>query len=95
MPRHYYCVTFYLVLLIGLTAFPGVAQINGSRTVTLSGTVRDAGTGEVLIGAAVLVPATQQGTATLLDGTYQLRGVAAGMALVVRAQAVVQSRVMS
>ena len=86
MPRHYYCVTFYLVLLIGLTAFPGVAQINGSRTVTLSGTVRDAGTGEVLIGAAVLVPATQQGTATLLDGTYQLRGVAAGTALVVRAQ---------
>jgi len=86
MPRHYYCITFCLVLLIGLTAFPGVAQINGSRTVTLSGTVRDAGTGEVLIGAAVLVPATQQGTATLLDGTYQLRGVAAGTALVMRAQ---------
>lgn len=47
---------------------------------------RIARTGEALIGASVLVPATQQGTATGLDGSFELRGLAPGTAVVIRAQ---------
>ena len=87
MPHCYRSFAFCLVLLTGMFALPGAAQNGRSAgAVLLRGTVRDAATGEVLIGATVLVPATRQGTATLLDGTFQLRGVAAGTATVVRAQ---------
>ena len=87
MLAYYRSFAFWLVLLTGLSALPGAAQSGKSvDTAVLRGVVRDAATGEVLIGATVLVPATQQGTATLLDGTFQLRGVVAGTNTVVRAQ---------
>ncbi|MGI4874607.1 MAG: TonB-dependent receptor domain-containing protein [Janthinobacterium lividum] len=75
-----YCfrLAFFALLLSGLAA-PATAQIAGARaTATLRGTVRDGRTGEVLIGATVLLPVSQQGMATGLDGSFQLRGVAAG-----------------
>ena len=84
MLLHYRSLLAYLTLLLGLLALPAVGQ-NRSQTATLRGTVRDAATGEVLIGATVRVPATQQGTAALLDGTFQLRGLAAGSGVVVEA----------
>ena len=84
MLPYYRSLTWCLLLLL---AFSAAAQpTSSSAPATLRGTVRDAATGEVLIGATVLVPATKQGTATLLDGTFQLRGLAAGAAVMVRAQ---------
>ena len=81
------CCSSLLFLLLGLLVGQAKAQgIGGIAPTTLRGTVRDASTGEVLIGATVRVPATQQGTATLLDGTFQLRGLTPGTAVVVQAQ---------
>ncbi|TDN39199.1 hypothetical protein A8B98_20260 [Hymenobacter sp. UV11] len=56
----------------------GAAAQRAGGLATLRGTVYATATGEVLIGATVVVPATQQGVATGLDGTFQLRGLAPG-----------------
>jgi outer membrane receptor protein involved in Fe transport len=74
-----------LIVLAGLVARPATAQ-SRAATATLHGTVLDAATGEPIIGATVLLPATQQGTATGLDGTYLLRVPAAGAAVIVKVQ---------
>ena len=55
-----------------LTAVPAFAQG------TLTGTVVDAGLGETLPGANVLVVETGAGAATALDGTYRVARLAAG-----------------
>ncbi len=78
---HYRSLLSNLTLLLGVLTLPATAQ-NRERSATVRGTVHDTATGEVLIGATVRVPATQQGTATLLDGTFQLRGLAAGTVVV-------------
>ena len=71
---------------MGLVARPASAQQGGGAApATLRGTVRDARTGEVLIGATVRIPVSQQGTATLLDGTFQLRGLVPGATVAVQA----------
>ncbi len=76
----------FLPVIFVLLFFPALAQPSrGGAPAAVRGTVRDARTGEVLIGATVRVPATQQGTATLLDGTFQLRGLAPGAAVIVEA----------
>lgn len=62
-----------LGLLIGL-AVPATAQTTGQ----LSGTIRDAQTGEPIIGASVLVEGTTQGASTNLDGEYRIIGVRPG-----------------
>lgn len=64
----HFVVTFAAIML---SAFPALAQI------TVTGTVTDKA-GEPLIGASVLVVGTQNGIATDLDGNFTLRNVAEG-----------------
>lgn len=49
-------------------------DISGS----LSGTIKEAGTGEALIGANVLIKGTLKGTATDIDGFFSIRGIEVG-----------------
>ena len=56
--------TGLFVLLISMTAF--------SQEVTISGTLRDAETGETLIGANIYVPELKTGVSTNLYGFYSL-----------------------
>lgn len=58
----------FLAILLLLLAFTGFAQ----DKVTLSGHVRDAGNGEELIGANVLIKALGTGTSTNVYGFYSL-----------------------
>lgn len=66
----------FLVLLLGTGELSGPlarAQAPAApATITLSGYVRDGATGENLIGATVVRPATRQGTATNTFGFYSL-----------------------
>lgn len=63
------------VLLLMLPTFlPATAQ----ERITLSGTVRDAYTGEILPYASVLVEGTARGSAANVDGYFVLLGVPAG-----------------
>ena len=77
-----FCATFLTVLLCGVTLTVSAQNLGRSNLAALRGTVRDAKTGDVLIGASVVVPATQQGTATGLDGTFVLRELAPGPVVV-------------
>lgn len=69
-----------VILLISVAAAlagdPVVAQ--QIPTVTLSGTVRDAESGEPLPGANVFIAGSLLGTSTGRDGSYELLGVPAG-----------------
>ncbi len=58
------------LLLLG--SFRALAQQPAPPTITLSGYIRDAATGENLIGATIARPATRQGTATNAFGFYSL-----------------------
>jgi len=60
--------------LLVLLAAAASAQTTGQ----LSGTVRDAQTGETIIGAAVQIEGTTQGAATNIDGQYRIIGVRPG-----------------
>ncbi|RMH66915.1 MAG: SusC/RagA family TonB-linked outer membrane protein [Bacteroidetes bacterium] len=62
---------FLAVLCLG-TALSAAAQG------TISGTVRDANTGEVIIGAQVVLPASNIGAVTDIDGNYTIANVPAG-----------------
>ena len=53
-----------VALLLGAVAY--------AQNVRITGTVTDAGTGEPVIGAAVIVPGTTNGTSTDLDGNFAL-----------------------
>ncbi len=71
--RPRFAVFSLLVLLVGLLRGPdAAAQTAPAATITLSGYVRDAATGENLIGAAVARPATRQGAVTNTFGFYSL-----------------------
>lgn len=61
------------ILLLAFTV-PAVAQQN----VTISGTVRDADTGETLPYANVYIEETRQGEAANVDGFFALVGIASG-----------------
>ena len=54
-----------LLLLVGMTGFASAQR-------TISGTITDAGSGETLIGANILVVGTSTGTVTDFDGKYSL-----------------------
>ncbi|WP_400194262.1 TonB-dependent receptor domain-containing protein [Hymenobacter sp. B81] len=58
--------------LLGLTTAAAMAQQPAPARVTFSGYVRDASTGENLIGVAVVHPASGQGTATNTYGFFSL-----------------------
>ena len=77
MAYYYHLRTAFFTLLLSSAALAAAAQ-----TATLRGTVRDSRTGEVLIGASVVVPASQQGVATGLDGSFVLKGLPTGAVLV-------------
>ncbi len=62
----------FLALLV--LAPSAVAQTTGQ----LSGTIRDARTGETIIGASVLVEGTTRGASTNIDGEYRIIGVRPG-----------------
>lgn len=68
---------FYLHLLIAL--FIGV---QAEAQIAISGVLRDAQSGETLIGASVVVKGTQKGTITNIDGEYSI-DVADGSAVLV------------
>ena len=67
-------LTLWLVSMTGLAA--------QAQTVTVSGVVKDADTGEAVIGASVLVKDTVNGTITDLDGNFSLTAPA-GVTVVV------------
>ncbi|MCF6238849.1 MAG: TonB-dependent receptor, partial [Candidatus Marinimicrobia bacterium] len=56
----------------------GMQFLQGGTSGKITGTVRDASTGEPLIGVNIIVPATGQGAATDLDGHYLILNVAPG-----------------
>lgn len=58
---------FFLILSFSFLLFKGYTQ-----TVTVSGYIRDAGSGESLIGATCFVPGFQAGTTSNLYGFYSL-----------------------
>jgi len=60
------------LLALALVAFSCVSLRAQSGTVTLTGTVKDAQTGEPIIGAAVMVKATNIGAITDISGAYVL-----------------------
>jgi len=57
--------------LVAFCMLISVAMSYGQRTIT--GTVTDAGTGEALIGATIVVGSTGTGAATDIDGTYSIQ----------------------
>lgn len=63
-----------LVVVLAAASTTALAQ----PTATLIGEVRDAATGEPLIGVNVWLVGTTQGAATNLDGAFVVRGVPAG-----------------
>ena len=58
-----------IILLVAFIAFGGQMVLAQSQ---VSGTVRDAGTGDPLPGATIQIKGTVQGTTTGMDGTYVL-----------------------
>ena len=58
-------ITFLLFVFLAATGF--------AQTLTVSGVVKDAETGEPVIGAGVLVKGTSSGTVTSLDGAFSIR----------------------
>ncbi|SDX33691.1 TonB-dependent receptor [Hymenobacter psychrophilus] len=61
-----------LLLAGAVLVAAGAAQAQSGAKITVSGYVRDAATGENLIGVAVVSPATGEGTATNTYGFYSL-----------------------
>ena len=61
-------------LAVLVLAPAAAAQTTGQ----LSGVVRDAQTGETIIGASVLVEGTTRGASTNIDGEYRIIGVRPG-----------------
>lgn len=68
-------VLFSIALALGRAP---EANAQAGRTVTLSGIVTDAGTGESIPGAHVFIASSMIGTTTAADGTYELPGVPTG-----------------
>ncbi|GIV57180.1 MAG: outer membrane protein [Rhodothermaceae bacterium] len=64
------------VLLLGL--LPGVMPARAQQTGKITGVVVDAGTGETLIGANVVLDGTTTGATTDLDGRYTIERVPPG-----------------
>jgi TonB-linked SusC/RagA family outer membrane protein len=62
---------FYKILFLFL--WLGIFINVSAQKTTVTGTVRDAATGESLPGVTVVIKGTQQGTITLANGTYSLQ----------------------
>ena len=59
-----------LLLVLVLSAFSSPTQAQRRKSLTVSGTVTDAETGEPLVGVGVMLKASIVGTVTDIDGTY-------------------------
>ena len=57
-------LSLFAALLLGAVAY--------SQNVRITGTVTDAESGEPVVGAAVMVPGTTNGTSTDIDGNFTL-----------------------
>ena len=68
---------FILTVSLLCASFVGFAQ-----QINITGVVKDASTGETVIGASVLVKGTTTGTVTSLDGEFSIN-VKAGQDIVV------------
>lgn len=64
--------------LISFAAFLLLAVPAMAQTGAVSGTVRDAETGEAILGANIIIEGTTIGAATDLDGVYTIAGVPPG-----------------
>ncbi len=64
-----FCICFTSIVLTWLTPFTLLAQTS------LNGTIRDATSGEELVGVNVIIVGTSLGTTTNLDGRYDLKNV--------------------
>src|SRR5690625_7383788 len=67
-----------VVLWLLAVTFTGFVNVIHAQTGTLSGVVTDSETGETLIGATVMLPELEIGSATDLDGHYQMNNVPTG-----------------
>ena len=63
--NHMIMQRFILTLLLSVLGITGFAQ-----QVNITGVVKDAVTGETVIGASVLIKGTMDGTVTSLDGEF-------------------------
>ena len=61
------------LLLMVMLALPVCLSAQGRKSITISGTVTDTSTGEPVIGAGVMLKASNVGTLTDLDGTYLIK----------------------
>jgi outer membrane receptor for ferrienterochelin and colicin len=64
--------------LLSLLLFAVVSTAQAGNTGKIAGTVKDAQTGEALIGASVLIEGTTQGAATNIDGYYVILNIPPG-----------------
>ncbi len=64
------------LLLVAFALLAGSST--SAQTGTITGTIRDAETGDALIGASVRVEGTALGAATDIDGHFRIAGVRAG-----------------
>ncbi len=61
------------LLALVMLALPLSAYAQGKKSITVSGVVKDAQTGEPVIGAGVMLKASNVGTLTDLDGSYLIK----------------------
>ena len=69
---------FVVLLSLGVTAAPALAQDTSTKPGTISGVVVDKKNGKSLPGATVSIKGTTTGTTTDVKGRYRLTGVEAG-----------------
>ena len=63
----------FSLLALVLLALPLSLDAQGKKSITVSGVVKDAQTGEPVIGAGVMLKASNVGTLTDLDGSYLVK----------------------
>jgi outer membrane receptor protein involved in Fe transport len=73
-----FCNRFFVSLLLMLPLLATAPAVLAQQTGSISGTVRDASTGEELIGVNIIVVGTTQGAATDINGRYSITGLRAG-----------------
>ena len=72
--KHFQICYLFLTLLIFISVTTGYGAVTGK----ISGTIRDAGTGEPLIGANIMIAGTSIGAATDIEGKYQIINIPPG-----------------
>jgi hypothetical protein len=68
----------YFILLSAVLVILLNTSVTGQTTGTIAGTVNDARDGEPLIGVNIIIRGTSFGTASDMDGNYEIRNIRAG-----------------